>query len=112
MAELNSVINLTKSKSQHRRTVDTQRIILEDYSIQMFLGLHDFEQKQQQRVLVSVELETADPEEFWNYDQLVEFFENVLRGSHISTQEKLCESIIEFVEDGPLLNLVKIKVGI
>jgi len=109
MAELNSVINLTKGKNQHRRSIDGQRIILKDYSIQMYLGLHGFEQEQQQRVFVSVELETADPEEFWNYDQLVEFFENTLKGSRISTQEKLCESIIEFVEDGPLLNFLRVQ---
>lgn len=92
-----------------RRVSQSTSIVLQDYAVEMFLGIHDFEKKRQQRVLLSVSLELQDPSNFWNYDRLIEHFQDAISGARVETQEELCEMIIKFVEDGPPLNSVVVQ---
>jgi len=82
----------------HKRISSRTRIILENYEVQMFLGLHDFEKETTQRVLISVCVDLRSEDQFWDYDHLVKFIESEISGSSIETQEELCDKLITFVE--------------
>lgn len=99
----NKVVSLPMNKNQSRREKDCQIVIVKDYGIPMYLGLHEHEKKSTQNVLLSVELEVVDRTQFWDYDRLVDYLENDLRDARIETQEELCDRIVSFVEHGPAL---------
>lgn len=71
-------------------------IILEDVEIEMFLGLHDFEKKAMQRVLITARIWTADLDwrqgEYLDYDQVIAFIRD-FNGARVETQEELVERI-------------------
>lgn len=77
-----------------------ERIVLRECVIQMYLGLHDHERKQMQRVTVTVEVE---PERlftqggYWDYDPLHDFLKQEIAGAQIETQEELCHRIAGFI---------------
>jgi len=96
-----SVIEIPRGASMRpapKRMSGRTRIILENYEVQMFLGLHDFEKETTQRVLISVCVDLRSEEQFWDYDHLVKFIESEISGSSIDTQEELCGKLITFVE--------------
>ena len=97
------VVSLPMNMNQSRRERDCQRVIVKDYGIPMYLGLHEHEKKTTQMVLLSVEIEVVDRTQFWDYDRLISYLEKDLRNARIETQEELCDQIVSFVEDGPSL---------
>ena len=81
-----------------KRRASLTSVILENYEVQMCLGLHDFEKAEPQRVLISLQVDLNKGEGFWDYDQLVSYINVEIAGSSIETQEELCEKLITFVE--------------
>lgn len=104
-----AVLSFQGNRNGIRRHRKETKIILRDYCVEMFLGLHDFEKEKPQRVLLSVSIELEDPDAFWDYDLLVAFLEGEISGSQIETQEELCERLIAFVENGPNLRSVVVQ---
>ena len=106
---IDPVLSFQGNRNRVRRHRKATKIILKDYCVEMFLGLHDFEKEKPQRVLLSVSIELEDPEAFWDYDLLAAFLEGEISGSHTETQEELCERLIAFVENGPILRSVVVQ---
>ena len=106
---IDPVLSFQGNRNRVRRHRKATKIILKDYCVEMFLGLHDFEKEKPQRVLLSVSIELEDPDAFWDYDLLVAFLEGEISGSQIETQEELCERLIAFVENGPSLRSVVVQ---
>ena len=98
-----------RPQGSNARRQHSMKVILKDYAFEMFLGIHAFEKVLKQRVLVSVEVETREPSDFWDYDRLVLFIEGHLKGSRIATQEELCERIAAFAEQGPALKSLTVR---
>ncbi|WOI54934.1 dihydroneopterin aldolase [Palleronia sp. LCG004] len=75
-------------------------IRLEDLEIRMFLGIHEAEQRDRQRVLVSVEMRIdvpdADGTLHVDYDRVADHIREYA-GTHIATQEELTSRIHAFV---------------
>lgn len=75
-------------------------IVIEDFEIKMFLGLHDFEKKEPQRVYVSVEvdvsLENCDYNNIFDYDKITDYMKTY-NGKSIETQEELTFNIHKYI---------------
>ncbi len=75
-------------------------IYLKDLEISMFLGIHEHEKSEQQRVLVFVEITVAEDRlgqrEFYDYDQVRDFIIG-FTGQRVDTQENFIREIISFV---------------
>lgn len=78
-----------------------RKIFLEDYEIVVSIGVHDFEMKSPQRVLVNVELDLAPKTpptqdligEVLDYDFLRERIQDMIVERHFQLQETLCHEI-------------------
>lgn len=77
-------------------------IVIEDLEVEMFLGLHEFEKRTMQRVLISLKIGVSnvdyDAGKFFDYDDVVNFVRG-FKSKHIETQEELTKTIYEFVMD-------------
>src|SRR5512134_3764707 len=88
---------------QHPHLADCRRLFLRNYEVWINIGVHDFEKKSEQRVLINVELyvplalstPTADQlHEVLDYDFIRRSIgERVARG-HIHLQETLADDVL------------------
>jgi dihydroneopterin aldolase len=76
------------------------KVILEDLEIKMYLGIHDFEKINPQRVLICAEMDfeamSVGKSDIFDYDRVVDFIRSFSLTS-IETQEELVKSIHDFV---------------
>ncbi|MEP1612170.1 MAG: dihydroneopterin aldolase [Roseobacter sp.] len=76
------------------------QIIIEDLELSMYLGLHDFEKKTPQKVLLSakffVEGVQYPDERFVDYDIIADFI-RTFNGARIGTQEELTIRIHSYI---------------
>ena len=87
----------------HPALMSCRRLFLRDYEVWINIGVHDFEKKGEQRVLINVDLYTPLAETTPQADQLAEVVdydfmrrtiaEYVSKG-HIHLQETLCDAIL------------------
>jgi len=77
---------------------------MDDLEIEMYLGLHDFEKREMQRVIVSATIETTietySNRGFFDYDEIADFIRS-FNGTSIETQEELLERIHDFIMSSP-----------
>lgn len=75
-------------------------IVIEDLQVEMYLGLHDFEKIDRQRVLISMRIRVSDVDyktgQFFDYDKVVNFVRG-FKSKQIETQEELTKRIYEYV---------------
>ena len=83
--------------------VDCRRLFLQDYEIYINIGVHDFEKKAEQRVILNVDLyiplamnmPTQDQlDEVVDYDFMRETIKNLASKGHIQLQETFCDDIL------------------
>jgi dihydroneopterin aldolase len=87
----------------HPSLMDCRRLFLRDYEVWINIGVHDFEKKGEQRVLINVDLYIPLAESTPQHDELDEvvdydfirrtIIERVKRG-HIHLQETLCDDVL------------------
>lgn len=83
----------------------TRKIALEDYSLDLDIGFHDFEIGRPQRLLLTIEvwLEDGhfaggdDPAQAWDYDFLRSEIAALVRGRRFNLQETVVREIYELV---------------
>ena len=82
---------------------DCRRLFLRDYEVWINIGVHDFEKKGEQRVLINVDLYTplaattpqADQlDEVLDYDFMRRTIAEYVSRGHIHLQETLCDAIL------------------
>jgi dihydroneopterin aldolase len=87
----------------HPALVDCRRLFLSDYEIYINIGVHDFEKKAEQRVILNVDLyvplnmntPTKDSlEEVVDYDFMRETIRGLSSQGHIQLQETFCDDIV------------------
>lgn len=97
---------------------DYTKIIINKMALNMFIGVHDFEKEQKQKVLVSVEA-TLTNDGHWqadelgntlNYETLVNGISNIADRAHINLVETFAEEIAQLCLKDPRVNTVKVKV--
>jgi 7,8-dihydroneopterin aldolase/epimerase/oxygenase len=87
----------------HPALIDCRRLFLRDYEIYINIGVHDFEKKAEQRVILNVDLyiplsmntPTHDQlNEVVDYDFMRETIKELAAKGHIQLQETFCDEIV------------------
>lgn len=102
----------------HPRLIDCRRLFLSNYEIYINIGVHDFEKRGEQRVLINVDLFVPLNESTPTHDQLDEVLdydfmrrsivERVSKG-HIHLQETLCDDVARIMLAHPQVRAVKVS---
>ena len=102
----------------HPRLMDCRRLFLSNYEIYINIGVHDFEKRGEQRVLINVDLFVPLVENTPTHDSLEEvvdydfmrqsIVERVLKG-HIHLQETLCDDVAKIMLKHPRVRAVRVS---
>jgi dihydroneopterin aldolase len=100
------------SALSHPRLADCRRLFLRNYEVLINIGVHDFEKKGEQRVLINVDLyiplalstPLADNlAEVVDYDFMRETIAQRMARGHIHLQESLCDDVVTAMLAHPLV---------
>lgn len=102
----------------HPSLIDCRRLYLRDYEIFINIGVHDFEKKAEQRVILNVDLyiplglNTPKRDllgEVVDYDFIRETIMNRALKGHIHLQETFCDDIVEAMLAHPKVLAVRVS---
>jgi 7,8-dihydroneopterin aldolase/epimerase/oxygenase len=100
---------------QHSRIQELnqcRRLFLKNYDILINIGVHDFEKKAAQRVIINIDLYVPikkntpsqdDLNEVVDYDFMRETIKEIVNHGHIHLQETLCDEIMRKMLSHPLV---------
>ncbi len=95
-----------------------RRLFLKDFEISMNIGVHDFEKKGEQRVIVNVdlyvplELNTPSQDELSevvDYDFMRQTIADIISDGHIHLQETMCDEIVKRMLAHPLVQATRVS---
>ena len=95
-----------------------RRLFLKDFEISMNIGVHDFEKKGEQRVIVNVdlyvplELNTPSQDELSevvDYDFMRQTIADIIADGHIHLQETMCDEIVKRMLAHPLVQATRVS---
>ena len=102
----------------HPRLMDCRRLFLSNYEVYINIGVHDFEKRGEQRVLINFDLFVPLVENTPSKDSLDEvvdydfmrqsIIERVSKG-HIHLQETLCDDVAKIMLAHPNVRAVKVS---
>jgi dihydroneopterin aldolase len=102
----------------HPRLMDCRRLFLRDYEVWINIGVHDFEKRGEQRVLINVDLYVplalSTPKddvlsEVVDYDFIRRTIsERVARG-HVHLQETLCDEVLALMMANPRVKAARVS---
>lgn len=102
----------------HARLQDCRRLFLSDYEVWINIGVHDFEKKGEQRVLINVDLYVPLAMSTPHTDQLAEVvdydfirrsvMERVAKG-HIHLQETLADDVLALMLANPRVRAARVS---
>jgi 7,8-dihydroneopterin aldolase/epimerase/oxygenase len=100
------------------RLADCRRRFLKDYAVWINIGVHDFEKKAEQRVLINVDLyvplalstPTADElDEVLDYDFIRRTVTERVRRGHIQLQETLADDVLRAMLAHPKVRAARVS---
>ena len=104
----------------HPSLMDCRRLFLRNYEVQINIGVHAFEKKGEQRVLINVDLyvplalstpKADELDEVLDYDFMRRSIaERVSRG-HIHLQETLCDDVLALMLTHPKVRAARVSTG-
>ena len=107
-----------QSLLSHTSLMDCRRLFLRDYEVWINIGVHDFEKRGEQRVLINVELyvplalstpKADELDEVVDYDFIRRsIFDRVARG-HIHLQETLCDDVLALMLAHPKVRAAQVS---
>ena len=107
-----------QSLLSHPRLIDCRRLFLRDYAVNINIGVHDFEKRGEQRVLINVDLyvplavstPTHDElHEVVDYDFIrIQVARRIERG-HIHLQETLCDDVLALMLAHPKVRAARVS---
>lgn len=95
-----------------------RRLFLKDFEISMNIGVHDFEKKGEQRVIVNVDLYVPlelntpsqdDLSEVVDYDFMRQTIADIIADGHIHLQETMCDEIVKRMLAHPLVQATRVS---
>jgi 7,8-dihydroneopterin aldolase/epimerase/oxygenase len=104
--------------SVDRRLADCRRIFLRDYAVQLSIGVHEFEKRGPQRVLINVDLYVplakSTPrrdaiEEVLDYDFIRRSIAERLAGGHVQLQETLADELLAALLAHPQVRAARVS---
>ena len=106
------------SSLSHTGLSDCRRLFLRNYEVRINIGVHDFEKRAEQRVLINVDLfipmEVSTPkddhlDEVVDYDFIRSTIARRTAAGHIHLQETLCDDIVAAMLLHPKVRAVRIS---
>ena len=102
----------------HPKLADCRRLFLRNYEVMINIGVHDFEKRGEQRVLINVDLyiplaqstPKADQlEEVVDYDFMRETVAKRMAQGHVHLQETLCDDVARSMLAHPRVRAVRVS---
>ena len=106
------------SALSHPKLSDCRRLFLRNYEIMINIGVHDFEKKGEQRVLINVDLyiplALSTPKddhlaEVVDYDFMRVTIANRMAQGHVHLQETLCDDVVRAMLAHPHVRAVRVS---
>lgn len=106
------------SALSHPQLRDCRRLFLRNYEVMINIGVHDFEKKGEQRVLINVDLyiplaESTPKEdqldEVVDYDFMRETIARRMAQGHVHLQETLCDDVVKAMLAHPRVRAVQVS---
>jgi dihydroneopterin aldolase len=106
------------SSFSHPALIDCRRLFLRNYEVQINIGVHEFEKKGEQRVLINVDLfiplAVSTPKgdhlhEVVDYDFMRETIARRIAQGHIHLQETLCDDVARAMLTHPKVRAVRVS---
>jgi len=107
-----------QSLLSHPSLMDCRRLFLRDYEVWINIGVHDFEKRGEQRVLMNVDLYVplalstpkADAlEEVVDYDFIRRTISTRIKRGHIHLQETLCDDVLALMLAHPRVRAARVS---
>lgn len=102
----------------HPKLADCRRLFLRNYEVMINIGVHDFEKKGEQRVLINVDLyiplaqstpKEDQLEEVVDYDFMRETVARRMAQGHVQLQETLCDDVARSMLAHPRVRAVRVS---
>ncbi|MGZ3238402.1 MAG: dihydroneopterin aldolase [Burkholderiaceae bacterium] len=102
----------------HPDLINCRRLFLHNYEVQINIGVHEFEKKGEQRVLINVDLfiplAVSTPKddhlyEVVDYDFIRSTIANRMAQGHIHLQETLCDDVARAMLSHPKVRAVRVS---
>jgi dihydroneopterin aldolase len=102
----------------HPSLRDCRRLFLRNYEVMINIGVHDFEKKAEQRVMINVDLyiplELSTPKadqlsEVVDYDFMRETIAKRISKGHIHLQETLCDDVVKAMLTHPRVRAARVS---
>jgi len=96
---------------------NTYKILINDLTVDTFIGIHDFEKKKKQKIAISLSLDVNDNisviehkiENFVSYEHIVADIKSILKMGHIDLLETLGEKIVDLCFKDERVMTIKLK---
>jgi dihydroneopterin aldolase len=104
--------------SSNQDLQNCRRLFLRNYDILINIGVHDFEKKAEQHVIVNIDLyvpllhntpQEDELHEVVDYDFMRETIKEIVSHGHIQLQETLCDEIVKKMLAHPLVLAVRVS---
>lgn len=102
----------------HPQLIDCRRLFLRNYEVQIHIGVHDFEKRGEQRVLINVDLyiplalstpKNDNLDEVVDYDFMRVTIANRMAQGHVHLQETLCDDVARSMLAHPNVRAVRVS---
>ena len=102
----------------HPALMDCRRLFLRDYEVRINIGVHDFEKRGEQRVLINVDLyvplalstPTKDElDEVVDYDFIRRSIVARIARGHVQLQETLCDDVLALMLAHPKVRAARVS---
>jgi dihydroneopterin aldolase len=102
----------------HPKLSDCRRLFLRNYEVMINIGVHEFEKKGEQRVLINVDLyiplalstpKDDQLEEVVDYDFIRSTIANRMAEGHVHLQETLCDDVVRAMLAHPNVRAVRVS---
>ncbi|HEV7618059.1 MAG TPA: dihydroneopterin aldolase [Burkholderiaceae bacterium] len=106
------------SSLSHPGLIDCRRLFLRNYEVQINIGVHEFEKKGEQRVLINVDLfiplalstpHGDELHEVVDYDFMRDTIAKRMAQGHIHLQETLCDDVARAMLAHPKVRAVRVS---
>ncbi|MEY4561990.1 MAG: hypothetical protein RLZZ618_1267 [Pseudomonadota bacterium] len=102
----------------HPSLMDCRRLFLSNYEVWINIGVHDFEKRGEQRVLINVDLfiplalstpKDDELEEVVDYDFMRRTIGERVKKGHIHLQETLCDEVLALMLGHPRVKAARVS---
>tara|TARA_B100000035_G_scaffold77758_1_gene64850 strand:+ start:2366 stop:2848 length:483 start_codon:yes stop_codon:yes gene_type:complete len=103
--------------NKKRKIKNTYKILINELTLDAFIGIHDFEKKKKQKISISLSLDVDDNisgiehkiENFVSYEHIVADIKSLLKNGHVDLLETLGEKIVDLCFKDERVMTIKIK---